>query len=62
MAKTFSNRSGVADLTPERQKQSVEEYEQPRFTPRETILTMIGVLMVMLLASLDQTYPVYQRL
>ena len=29
--------------------------EQPRYTPRETILTMIGVLMVMLLASLDQT-------
>ncbi len=36
-------------------KQIAEEYEQPRFTRRETILTMIGVLMVMLLASLDQT-------
>ncbi|MGH2495797.1 MAG: MFS transporter [Ktedonobacteraceae bacterium] len=35
--------------------QAAEEYEQPRFTRRETILTMIGVLMVMLLASLDQT-------
>src|SRR5579871_1757616 len=35
--------------------QVYEEYEQPRFTKRETILTMIGVLMVMLLASLDQT-------
>src|SRR5713101_2963213 len=55
MAKTISNRSGVADLTPEHPKQVVEEYEQPRFTPRETILTMVGVLMVMLLASLDQT-------
>ncbi|HEV7235775.1 MAG TPA: MFS transporter, partial [Ktedonobacteraceae bacterium] len=33
----------------------VEEYEQPRYTKRETILTMVGVLMVMLLASLDQT-------
>ena len=33
----------------------VDEYEQPRYTRRETILTMIGVLMVMLLASLDQT-------
>jgi EmrB/QacA subfamily drug resistance transporter len=55
MAKTISNRSGVADLTPERPKQVVEEYEQPRFTPRETILTMAGVLMVMLLGSLDQT-------
>jgi EmrB/QacA subfamily drug resistance transporter len=29
--------------------------EQPRFTRRETLLTMLGVLMVMLLASLDQT-------
>lgn len=36
-------------------EQVYEEYEQPRFTKRETILTMIGVLMVMLLASLDQT-------
>src|SRR5690348_15521544 len=36
-------------------KQVAEEYEQPRFSRRETILTMIGVLMVMLLASLDQT-------
>src|SRR5690242_9800813 len=36
-------------------KQIADEYEQPRFTRRETILTMIGVLMVMLLASLDQT-------
>lgn len=35
--------------------QAAEEYEQPRFTRRETILTMVGVLMVMLLASLDQT-------
>ena len=32
-----------------------EDVEQPRYSPRETILTMIGVLMVMLLASLDQT-------
>ena len=36
-------------------KQVIDDYEQPRFTKRETILTMIGVLMVMLLASLDQT-------
>ena len=60
MAKTISNRSGVADLTPERPTQVVEEYEQPRFTRRETILTMAGVLMVMLPGSLDQTSPVYQ--
>ena len=32
-----------------------EEYEQPLFSRRDTLLTMLGVLMVMLLASLDQT-------
>lgn len=31
------------------------EEELPRYTRRETLLTMLGVLMVMLLASLDQT-------
>src|SRR5215467_9708520 len=34
---------------------SVTDFEQPRFSRRETLLTMLGVLMVMLLASLDQT-------
>ena len=34
-----------------------EEYEQPTFSRRDTLLTMLGVLMVMLLASLDQTSP-----
>jgi len=29
--------------------------DTPRFTRRETLLTMTGVLLVMLLASLDQT-------
>src|SRR5437016_8897166 len=29
--------------------------DTPRFTRRETLLTMAGVLLVMLLASLDQT-------
>src|SRR4051794_20157694 len=29
--------------------------ETPRFSRRETLLTMLGVLLVMLLASLDQT-------
>ncbi|GCE23284.1 hypothetical protein KDK_70840 [Dictyobacter kobayashii] len=29
--------------------------EQPRYTKKETLLTMLGVLLVMLLASLDQT-------
>jgi EmrB/QacA subfamily drug resistance transporter len=55
MAESISSQSDVTDLTSERPKQVAEEYEQPRFTPRETILTMVGVLMVMLLASLDQT-------
>src|SRR5260370_6835606 len=30
-------------------------YEPPQYSKHETLLTMIGVLMVMLLASLDQT-------
>ncbi len=50
-----STSSSVADLTPERPNKVVEEYEQPRYSRRDTILTMAGVLMVMLLASLDQT-------
>jgi MFS family permease len=29
--------------------------EQPRYSRRDTLLTMLGVLLVMLLASLDQT-------
>src|SRR6202790_5165548 len=37
------------------QSASVQDYEQPRYTRRDTILTMAGVLLVMLLASLDQT-------
>lgn len=32
-----------------------QDREAPRFTRRETLLTMAGVLLVMLLASLDQT-------
>jgi EmrB/QacA subfamily drug resistance transporter len=55
MAETISNSSGVTSATPDRPTQVVEEYEQRRYTRRETILTMVGVLMVMLLASLDQT-------
>lgn len=31
------------------------DYDQPLYSRRETLLTMLGVLMVMLLASLDQT-------
>jgi hypothetical protein len=36
-----------------------QDAETPRFTRRETLLTMAGVLLVMLLASLDQTSTVY---
>ncbi|MFL5704091.1 MAG: MFS transporter, partial [Ktedonobacteraceae bacterium] len=34
---------------------TVENDEQPRYSRRETLLTMLGVLLVLLLASLDQT-------
>ena len=53
--KTISEQSDVAVLTSDQPGKVVEDYEQPRFTRRETLLTMFGVLMVMLLASLDQT-------
>ena len=46
MAKT-SQATNVAGAVP--------AVETPRYTRRETLLTMLGVLMVMLLASLDQT-------
>src|SRR5256884_2599142 len=46
--------SEVANGT-SKQSASVQDYEQPRYSKRDTILTMAGVLMVMLLASLDQT-------
>ena len=53
--KTISEQSDVAILTSDQPGKVVEDYEQSRFTRRETLLTMFGVLMVMLLASLDQT-------
>lgn len=53
--KTISTQSDVAALTSERPVEVVEDYEQPHYSQREIILTMAGVLMVMLLASLDQT-------
>jgi MFS family permease len=46
--------SGVANVT-SKQAGLAQEYEQPRYSKRDTLLTMAGVLMVMLLASLDQT-------
>src|SRR5436309_2475520 len=38
-----------------RRRDASQEYEPPHFTRRETFLTMLGVLVVMLLAALDQT-------
>src|SRR5438132_5083000 len=52
---TNATQPGAADLTSQRPGTVVEEYEQPRYSRRDTLLTMVGVLMVMLLASLDQT-------
>lgn len=53
--KDVSTTSGALDRVSQQPIQRAEEYEAPRFSRRDTILTMIGVLMVMLLASLDQT-------
>jgi EmrB/QacA subfamily drug resistance transporter len=52
--KDLSTQSDAAVLASNRANQT-EEYEQPLFSRRDTLLTMLGVLMVMLLASLDQT-------
>src|SRR5215470_10944830 len=52
--KTVSSGPEVDDLTLGGPS-TKQDFEQPRYSRRETILTMIGVLMVMLLASLDQT-------
>lgn len=54
--KTVSPGSDAANLTPEHPS-PIQDFEQPRYSARETILTMIGVLLVMLLASLDQSIP-----
>ena len=50
-----SNQSDAAVLTAERPGSVVDDYEQPSYSRRDILLTMAGVLMVMLLASLDQT-------
>ena len=52
---TITHQSRVTDLPSERPASVVEEFEPPRYSRRETLLTMLGVLMVMLLGSLDQT-------
>ncbi|MBA3946824.1 MAG: MFS transporter [Herpetosiphonaceae bacterium] len=45
--------TGTAAALPDRPAEAA--VETPRFSRRETLLTMLGVLLVMLLASLDQT-------
>src|SRR6266516_4425387 len=49
-----SKQSTTGDM-PVVSSSSSQDRETPRFTRRETLLTMTGVLLVMLLASLDQT-------
>lgn len=48
-----SNTGGLAAVVP--QTRFDPDIDAPRYTRRETLLTMAGVLLVMLLASLDQT-------
>ncbi len=52
---TITHQSRATDSPSERPTSVVEEFEQPRYSRRDTLLTMFGVLMVMLLGSLDQT-------
>src|SRR6266704_794578 len=49
-----SKQSTTGDM-PVVSSSSSQDRDTPRFTRRETLLTMAGVLLVMLLASLDQT-------
>jgi EmrB/QacA subfamily drug resistance transporter len=51
---TTVRKSNTDGLVEEKAQTSFDD-EQPRYSSREILLTMIGVLMVMLLASLDQT-------
>src|SRR5436853_5071474 len=52
--KTVSQQSTKSDMAGGNSSPD-QDRETPLFSQRETLLTMIGVLMVMLLASLDQT-------
>src|SRR5947209_2224630 len=52
--KTVSQESQTNDISVQGNSTDLEG-DTPRFTRRETLLTMTGVLLVMLLASLDQT-------
>jgi EmrB/QacA subfamily drug resistance transporter len=51
----MSSQSLPSDTAARPAAQSHLAYEQPQYSRRETLLTMAGVLMVMLLAALDQT-------
>ena len=52
--RTVESQPDATNVTSINMAAAVED-EQPRYTRRETLLTMLDVLMVMLLASLDQT-------
>jgi len=52
---TTSHQARVTELPSDRTASVIEEFEQPRYSRRDTLPTMFGVLMVMLLGSLDQT-------
>src|SRR5256885_17059857 len=52
--KIVSQESTTKDVAVESRSADLDG-DTPRFTRRETLLTMTGVLLVMLLASLDQT-------
>jgi len=53
--KTVSSQSDGTDIVSKSQAIADDDYEQPRYSRRDTLLTMAGVLLVMLLGSLDQT-------
>ena len=48
---TITHQPRVTELPSDRTASVVEEFEQPRYSRRDTLLTMFGVLMVMLLGS-----------
>lgn len=52
--RSVESQSDATHVTSFNEASAIED-EQPRYSKRETLLTMLGVLMVMLLASLDQT-------
>lgn len=53
--RSIESQPDVTEITSIHPSSTIEEDDQPRYTRRETLLTMVGVLIVMLLASLDQT-------